>query len=192
MLSLLANSLAASQMAQTYQNADGSPAGCYPAADVIGTTMTYTGGSAPNTLASVTVFFNTINISSTEEEFNDDGGAQRVNETDGFIKITCLTGGPTSNFAYTTVGDTGNSSQIDTTADCQRSGLSPPPPPPPPPQAGYACLDGACMMVENVTGVPLNVCQEMCLQKYMCVKGMCVINNCSKGVPLPVCKDVCQ
>ena len=180
MLSLLTNLRISSQMAQTYQNADGSPAGCYPAADVIGTTLTFTAGSTPNTLASVTVFFNI---------HTDGGGAQR----DGFIRITCQTGGPTSNFAYTTVGDTGHSSQyeVDTTADCERSGLTPPPPPPPPPQ-GYACLDGTCMMVENVTGVPLNVCQEMCLQKYMCVKGMCVINNCSKGVPLPVCKDVCQ
>ena len=167
-------------MAQTYLNTDGTPGGCYPAADVIGTTLTYTAGSAPNTLASVTVFFNI---------HTDGGGAQR----DGFIRITCQTGGPTSNFVYTAVGDTGHSSQyeIDTTADCERSGLTPPPPPPPPPQ-GYACLDGACMMVENIIGVPLNVCQEMCLHKYVCVNSTCVPYNCSKGAPLPVCNEVCQ
>jgi hypothetical protein len=68
---------------------------------------------------------------------------------------------------------------------------SPPPPPPPPPPQGYACLNGDCMTVDNVTGVPLNVCHEMCLQKYMCVKGMCVVNNCSKGIPLPECKEIC-
>jgi hypothetical protein len=167
-------------MAQTYLNTDGTVGGCFPAADVIGTTLTFTAGSTPNTLAAVTVFFNI---------HTDGGGAQR----DGFIRITCKTGGPTSNFVYTTVGDTGHSSQyeVDTTADCERSGLTPPPPPPPPPQ-GYACLDGTCMMVEDVIGVPLNVCQEMCLHKYVCVNNTCVPYNCSKGAPLPVCKDVCQ
>ena len=47
-------------------------------------------------------------------------------------------------------------------------------------------------MVENVPGVPLDVCQEICLQKYECVNGTCVVNKCSTGVPLPVCKDVCR
>ena len=66
------------------------------------------------------------------------------------------------------------------------------PTPPPPPPKGYACLNGACLMVENVPGVPLDVCQEICLQKYECVNGTCVVNKCSTGVPLPVCKDVCR
>ena len=103
-------------MAQTYKNADGSLGGCYPAADVIGTTLAYTAGSGPNTVASVTVFFNI---------HTDGGGAQR----DGFIKVTCVAGGPKSNFVYTTVGDTGHSSQyeIDTTADCSAAGAGPSP-----------------------------------------------------------------
>jgi hypothetical protein len=103
-------------MAQTYKNTDGTVGGCFPAADVLGTTLTYTAGSAPNTVASVTVFFNI---------HTDGGGAQR----DGFIKITCLAGGPKSGFTYSTVGDTGHSSQyeIDTTADCAAAGGGPSP-----------------------------------------------------------------
>jgi hypothetical protein len=171
-------------MALTYQNSDGTPAGCYPAADVVGTTLTYSAdASAPNSLASVTVAFGA---------HTDGGGVRR----DGVVKITCVKGGPTSDFVYTAAplrNPDGHQYEISTTADCQHSGStpSPTPPSPPPPSQGYACLSGDCLMVENVTGVPLDVCQEMCLQKYECVHGMCVVNNCSRGVPLPVCKDVC-
>jgi hypothetical protein len=49
----------------------------------------------------------------------------------------------------------------------------PPPPPPPPPSQGYACLNDACMIVENVASVPLHVCEEMCLQPYECANGVC-------------------
>lgn len=98
-------------MAQTYVDASGNPAGCYPAADVQGTTLTYSAGTAAGTLASVTVNFNV---------HTDAGGTQR----DGFIRITCVTGGRTSNYQYTTVGDQGHESQyeIDSTADCSAAG----------------------------------------------------------------------
>jgi len=107
-------------MAQTYQDASGNPTGCYPAADVQGSTLAYTAGG--NGLQSVTIDFNV---------HTDSGGTQR----DGFIKITCAAGGPTSNFQYTTVGDQGHQSQyeIDTTADCSNSGINPGPPGPAPP-----------------------------------------------------------
>eukprot|EP00037_Helgoeca_nana_P025415 m.278099 g.278099 ORF g.278099 m.278099 type:complete len:315 (+) comp26939_c0_seq5:82-1026(+) len=107
-------------MAQTYQDPSGNPAGCYPAADVQGTTLSYSMNGA--VLASVTVNF---------AVHTDSGGTQR----DGFIKITCQSGGPTSNFAYTTVGDAGHASQyeIDVVADCSGGGGPPPPPPPPGP-----------------------------------------------------------
>eukprot|EP00035_Acanthoeca_spectabilis_P020364 m.432495 g.432495 ORF g.432495 m.432495 type:complete len:282 (+) comp17443_c0_seq1:45-890(+) len=102
-------------MAQTYQDAQGNPAGCYPAADVVGSTLAYTAGNGGTGVASVTIDFNV---------HTDAGGTQR----DGFVKITCVKGGPTSGFAYTTVGDTGHQSQyeIDTTADCEAASGGPP------------------------------------------------------------------
>ena len=168
-------------MAQTFMSSDGSPQGCFPAADVIGTTLTFTAGSAPNTVASVTVFFNI---------HTDGGGSQR----DGFIKITCKDGGPTSNFVYTTVGDTGHSSQyeIDTTADCSKSGISPSPPPP---SNSFACLNGTCVDAPG-SGVPKDVCDRICLKpdaKYVCDHDKCVPSpDPSRGVDEATCEAICQ
>lgn len=101
-------------MAQTYQKLDGSPDGCYAAAGIPNTALTYTAGTAPNLLASVTVNFGT---------HRDGSGTERA----GFIRITCSTGGPTTNFVYTTSGDSQHPSkyEIDTTADCAAAGGSP-------------------------------------------------------------------
>jgi hypothetical protein len=174
-------------MAQTYQNTDGTPGGCYPAADVRGTTLTYTAGSAPNTLASVTVFFNI---------HTDGGGAQR----DGFVKIKCVPGGPTSDFRYTTVGDTGHSSQyeIDTVADCSRSGGGPPQPPGPPPPSSptFDCLNGTCVSAfPPGSGVPKDVCERICIKpdtKYLCKGDVCVpSSDPTRGVDRETCEAVC-
>jgi hypothetical protein len=102
------------QMAQVYKNADGTAAGCYAAADVTGSVLTYS--SVLGTLASVSITFGA---------HTDGGGTQR----DGFITVTCVNGGPTSNFVFTTVGDTGHASQyeIDTVADCSAAGGGPSP-----------------------------------------------------------------
>lgn len=94
-------------MAQTYQTAAGAPAGCYPAADLQGTTLTYTSKFGGIAIGSLSVNF---------ETHTDRSGTQR----DGFIRITCDVTNPTSGFVYTTVGDEGHASQyeIDVAADC--------------------------------------------------------------------------
>lgn len=71
-------------MAQVYTQA-GRPAGCYAVADVNGATLTYTAQPDGTGVASVTIDFNV---------HTDSGGNQR----DGFIKVTCVSGGPTDNF----------------------------------------------------------------------------------------------
>eukprot|EP00035_Acanthoeca_spectabilis_P009735 m.171838 g.171838 ORF g.171838 m.171838 type:complete len:308 (+) comp14822_c0_seq1:483-1406(+) len=102
-------------MALVYTQAAGEPAGCYAVADVHGTTLTYTAQPDGTGVASVTINFNV---------HSDSGGSQRV----GFIKVTCVSGGPTDNFGYTTLGDTGhvNIYEVDTTADCTAAGPHPP------------------------------------------------------------------
>ena len=171
------------QMAQTYQNSDGSPAGCSPSADIIGTTMTYTAGSTAGTLQSVTVFFNI---------HTDGGGAQR----DGFIRITCVKGGPTRDFRYTTVGDTGHSSQyeIDTTADCYAS--APPAPPAPPSSPEYVCNNATCEKIRPPgRGIPGDVCERTCINpnsKFVCVENACVLSSDpDRGVDWATCEKFC-
>ena len=164
-------------MAQTYQNADGTPATCFPAADVIGTTLTYTRTAGTNTLASVTVFFNI---------HTDEGGAQR----DAFITIKCVSGGPTSDFRYTTVGDTGHNSQyeIHTVADCSKSGGGPP--------LTFSCLDGTCVSsFPPGSGVPKDVCDRICIKpdtKYVCKSDVCVPSlDPTRGVDKETCEAFC-
>lgn len=131
-------------MAQTYQDALGNPAGCYPVGDVMGSTLSYTAGPSGKGVASVTVDFS-VNT--------DPGGTQR----DGFIKIACVPGGPTSNFAYSTVGDRGHQSvyEIDVTADCTNSN-----PGPPPPETLYKCQGKQCIPAER--GGSYTACEQVC------------------------------
>ncbi len=166
------------QLAQTRQDASGQPAGCYPAADVQGTTLTCTAGSSANTLASVTVNFNV---------HTDSGGTQR----DGFIQITCQAGGPTSNFAYSTIGDQGHQSQyeIDTTADCSNAGGGDGP------QQGYWCMYDNCYQgpkppIANVTGGPTpEECESAC-GVYVCANSQCVPGE--RGVNKSLCEAICK
>jgi len=174
-------------MAQTYQDASGSPAGCYPAADVQGTTMTFT-ANADSSLASVTINFNV---------HTDAGGTQR----DGFVKIQCQPGGPTSDFRYSTVGDQGHPSQyeVDTTADCANSGGGPPGPPgPPSPPAGptgYWCVANTTCLYgpqPNPTykGGTEDECKAICHPPaYQCVSDQCV--PAASGGTLEECKSLC-
>ena len=171
------------QVAQTITNS-GSPDGCYPAADVTGTTLTYTSGSAPSTLASVTVFFGV---------HTDGGGTQR----DAFVRIRCVAGGPTSAFQYATIGDQGHQSQyeISTVADCTKSGIGPSPPPPPPSET-FVCVNGTCVAAAPPgSGVPKDVCDRICLNpdsKYVCKEGVCVPStDPTRGVDKKECEAVC-
>mmetsp|Transcript_103889 Transcript_103889/g.144561 ORF Transcript_103889/g.144561 Transcript_103889/m.144561 type:complete len:281 (+) Transcript_103889:289-1131(+) len=173
-------------MAQTYQDANGNPKGCFPCADVQGSKLAYTAGFGG--LQSVTVNFNV---------HTDSGGTQR----DGFIKIACQSGGPTSNFQYTTVGDVGHQMQyeIHTTADCTRSGIepSPPLPPGPPPPSGdigYWCVANTTCLYgprpnSSYKGGTQEQCKAICSPSYICKDNQCVVAE--RGGSFDECKAMC-
>jgi hypothetical protein len=176
-------------MAQTYQDPSGNPAGCYPAADVQGSQLSYT--MTGDVIGSVTLNFNV---------HTDSGGSQR----DGFIKIACQSGGPTSNFVYTTVGDAGHPSQyeVDVVADCSGGGPAPPPPPGPAPPGppgpgpkGYWCVQNVtCLYGPQPTpkfkGGTEEQCAAICNPPlYMCKGGQCVQSP--TGGTLQECNAVC-
>ena len=164
-------------MARTFQTSDGSPDGCYPVAVLTGTTLTYT--AAPDdSLASVTVFFNV---------YTNASGWQR----DGFMMIECVGDGPTSDFAYSTVGDDGHASQyeIRVMADCS-------PNPPSPPKKEYACDSGECVAVQQPNkGIPKVVCDSICIKpdaKYACQRDTCVpTSDPTRGVDKATCEKFC-
>jgi hypothetical protein len=141
------------QMAQTLQKLNGSPDGCNPAASVTSTKLLHT--SVGKDLASVTVSFGVA---------IDGRGTMR----DGFVRIRCVHGGPTSDFRYSTIGDDRTQSryEINTLADCTKSGIDPVP-------KTFACLDSACVEVDPPgSGVPKDVCDRICINpdsKYVTV-----------------------
>jgi hypothetical protein len=172
------------QMAQTYQDSSGVADGCDAAANVQGTVLTYLMNN--NVLESVSVNFMT---------HTDSGGVAR----DGFIMITCVAGGPTSNFEYTTIGDTGHKSQyeVGVTADCSKSGPMPPSPPgPPAPGApGYWCVQNTTCLYgpqpsPTFKGGTEQQCAAICHPPlYMCKGGQCVASP--TGGTLQECNAVC-
>jgi hypothetical protein len=164
------------QMAQTLQKSNGSSDGCYPAASVTGTKLLHT--PVGKDLASVTVSFGVA---------IDGGGTMR----DGFVRIRCVNGGPTSDFRYSTVGDDRTQSryEIDTLADCTKSGVDPVP-------KTFACLDGACVEVDPPgSGVPKDVCDRICINpdsKYVCINGVCTpSSDPTRGVDRATCDALC-
>jgi hypothetical protein len=139
--------------------------------------------SGSDTLASVTVNFNV---------HTDHGGTQR----DGFVKITCVAGGPTSNFRYTTVGDNGHASQyeIDTTADCS-GGAPAPPGPPSPGKVGYWCVGNTTCLYgpqpdPSYKGGTEAECTAICHPPmYECKDNQCVASE--RGGTHEECAAVC-
>lgn len=133
------------QMAQAFQIV-GWSAGCHPAANVLGTNVTYTAGSTPNSVASITVSFG---------QRTDGAGKKRS----GHIVIKCVLGGPTIDFQYNTTGADVDESlfRIDTLADCTKSHARPAPPLP-----GFMCSGVSGMFKPTQGGVDLATCEANC------------------------------
>ena len=133
-------------MAQAFR-IDGLYAGCHPAGSVLDTNVTYTAGSAPHSLASITVSFS---------PHTDGSGKKRS----GLIVIKCVLGGPTVDFQYNTTDSDFNESlfRIDTVADCTKSHARPAPPLP-----KFLCWLGVCQpSLDPTLGGDLASCYANC------------------------------
>lgn len=149
---------------------------CYPAADLAGTTIAYTGNSTGTTPRSITLYF----------AEHDDGRATRK----GYIRITC--DATVTSPSFTTIGDANQPSYYEVFTNAPCSGFNPPPPPAPP-KGDYRCVQDKCVDTGPGSGVSNVTCAAACgpkPSKYVCADSRCVPSE--TGLSEEQCHQFCK